>query len=92
MIINFKIRNKMKKNILRVTLVTAIALVASVNVYNAQKLDIMSDTAFANVEALAQTETGSSSCQYRMGFRCGEVDYTVPWRPVLTIYDDHYSS
>ena len=46
----------MKKNILKATLVAAIGLVASVNVYNAQQSDAMSELALANVEALAQGE------------------------------------
>jgi len=47
----------MKKNILKATLVAAIALVASVNVYNARQSDMeMSDLALANVEALANSE------------------------------------
>ena len=41
----------MKKNILKATLVAAFALIAGMNVYNAQKSDAMSDLALANVEA-----------------------------------------
>ena len=61
----------MKKNILKVTLVAAIALVASVNVYNAQQSDVeMSDLALANVEALASGETnGDIYCPYS-GYGC----------------------
>ena len=43
----------MKKNILKATLVVAFALIAGMNVYNAQQSDVMSDLALANVEALA---------------------------------------
>ena len=46
----------MKKNILKATLVAAFGLIAGFNVYNAQKSDVMSDLALANVEALAQDE------------------------------------
>lgn len=46
----------MKKNILKATLVVAFALIAGLNVYNAQKSDVMSDLALANVEALANGE------------------------------------
>ena len=54
----------MKKNILKVTLVAAIALVASVNVYNAQQSDVeMSDLALANVEALASGEIINRDCE-----------------------------
>ena len=63
----------MKKNILKATLVAAIALVASVNVYNAQQSDAMSELALANVEALASGEgvtiTCSRSCSDGIG-RC----------------------
>lgn len=41
----------MKKNILKATLVVAFALIAGMNVYNAQQSDVMSDLALANVEA-----------------------------------------
>ena len=40
----------MKKNILKATLVVAFALIAGMNVYNAQQSDVMSDLALANVE------------------------------------------
>ncbi len=46
----------MKKNILKATIVAAFALIAGMNVYNAQKSDVMSDLALANVEALASRE------------------------------------
>ena len=46
----------MKKNILKATLVAAFALIAGINVYNAQKSDVMSEMALANVDALAQGE------------------------------------
>ena len=45
----------MKKNILKATLVVAFALIAGMNVYNAQQSDVMSDLALANVEALASS-------------------------------------
>lgn len=47
----------MKKNILKATLVVAFALIAGMNVYNAQQSDVMSDLALANVEALASGES-----------------------------------
>ena len=46
----------MKKNILKATLVAAFVLIAGFNVYNAQKSDVMSDLALANVKALAGGE------------------------------------
>ena len=53
----------MKKNILKATLVVAFALIAGMNVYNAQQSDIMSDLVLANVEALASGEGSSSDCE-----------------------------
>mgnify|MGYP000605219049 CR=1 FL=1 len=70
----------MKKNILKATLVVAFALIAGMNVYNAQQSDVMSDLALANVEALAQdNESGgveiicgrnSGPCWMKTGMLC----------------------
>ena len=80
----------MKKNILKATLVVAFALIAGMNVYNAQQSDVMSDLALANVEALAGSEydrpfyvapckngPGSEcrSTKYDEGNRCGTLTY-----------------
>ena len=46
----------MKKNILKVAFVAAIALVSGINVFNAHKTETLSDVALANVEALAMDE------------------------------------
>ena len=46
----------MKKNILKVAFVVAIALVSGINVFNAHKTETLSDVALANVEALAMDE------------------------------------
>ena len=43
----------MNKKVLKVAFVAAIALVSGINVFNAQKSEVLSDTALANVEALA---------------------------------------
>ena len=48
----------MKKNILKIAFVVAIAIVSGINVFNAQKSNVLSDIALANVEALAQGESG----------------------------------
>lgn len=47
----------MRKRIVQVAFAVAIALVSGINVFNAQKSDVLSDTILANVEALAQTES-----------------------------------
>ena len=46
----------MKKIFFYAIFVAVIAVVAGINVYNAQKTEVLSDVALANVEALAQTE------------------------------------
>lgn len=46
----------MKKNIIKVALVAVVGLIAGINMLNAQKSDVLSDVAMANVEALAQYE------------------------------------
>ena len=47
----------MKKNIIKVALVAVVGLIAGINVFNAQKTDVLSDIALANVEALADAES-----------------------------------
>ena len=47
----------MNKKYVKATLVAVVALVGGINVFNAQKSVILSDTVLANVEALAQTES-----------------------------------
>ena len=39
----------MKKNMVKVALVAVVGLIASINVFNAQNSDVMSDVALANV-------------------------------------------
>ena len=52
----------MRKNILKIAFVVAIAMVAGINVFNSQKPAMLSDVAMANVEALANDETGTGKC------------------------------
>ena len=59
----------MKKNILKAILVAAFALIAGFNVYNAQKSDVMSDLALANVEALASGESSTTNRYQTMGYK-----------------------
>ena len=49
----------MKRNLLKSIFVIAIAMIAGINVYNAQKTVVLSDVAMANVEALADNEGGT---------------------------------
>ena len=46
----------MNKKVLKVVFIATIALVSGINVFNAQKSDVLSDIAMANVEALATEE------------------------------------
>lgn len=46
----------MKKNILKVAVVAAVAFVAGYATYNAQKTEVVSDLVMENVEALATGE------------------------------------
>ena len=64
----------MKKNILKATIVAAFALIAGMNVYNAQQSDVMSDLALANVEALAGSgETTIECCLALWGTCKGDI-------------------
>lgn len=61
----------MYKNVMKVAVVVAIAMVAGINLLNAQKSEVLSDVAKANVEALADGEAtgpckglGSVYCTY----------------------------
>ena len=49
----------MNKKVLKVAFVAAIALVSGINVFNARKSEVLSDTVLANVEALAADSEGS---------------------------------
>ncbi|MBQ3608656.1 MAG: NVEALA domain-containing protein [Bacteroidaceae bacterium] len=54
----------MRRNILKIAFVVAIAMVAGINVFNAQKPNVLSDVAMANVEALANDEGGKELTCY----------------------------
>ena len=58
----------MKKNIMKVAFVVAIAMVIGYGVYNDRQSEAMSDIALANVEALAQAVI--------VGMPCLEVPYS----------------
>ena len=47
----------MKTRIIKVTFVAVIAMVSAINAFNANKVEAMSDTVLANVEALANGES-----------------------------------
>ena len=52
----------MNKKVLKVAFVAAIALVSGINVFTAQKSEVLSDTVLANVEALADEDDGNWYC------------------------------
>ena len=56
----------MNKKFIKTAFAVAIAMIAGVNVFNAQKTVVLSDVAMANVEALANDESGrctESNCK-----------------------------
>ena len=55
--------------------VAAIAIVSGVNVFNAQKVNALSEIALANVEALAQGEIGTGGYTKSTGNCSGPVYY-----------------
>lgn len=54
----------MYKNVLKVAFVAAIAMMAGINVFNAQKPAVLSDVAMENVEALADDEGSNQDCRW----------------------------
>ena len=53
----------MKKNIIKLTMIAAVAIFAGFNVYQSNaKNEGMSDIALANIEALAGDELGANGC------------------------------
>lgn len=66
----------MKSKMIKVAVVVAIAMVAGINVFNAQKPEALSDVAMENVEALAGDENDyvNLPCVYLKDEHC---TYTV---------------
>ena len=62
----------MNKKVMKAAFVAAIAMVSGINVFNAQKSDVLSDTVLANVEALAELESGRVDCEPN-GLECSMV-------------------
>lgn len=55
--------------------VAAIAMISGVNVFNAQKVNALSEIALANVEALAQGEIGTGGYTKSTGNCSGPIYY-----------------
>lgn len=75
----------MNKKYLKATLIAVVALVGGINVFNAQKSELMSDIALANVEALAETEKSKYSvfpCPDSYGNECNTA---VANRPACSV-------
>ena len=53
---NFQFLENMKSIVIKYAFVVAIAMVSGINVFNAQKSEVLSDTVLANIEALAGNE------------------------------------
>ncbi len=52
----------MKRKLIKMAFVIAIAMLGGINVFNAQKSESLSDIVLANVEALADTESLMIGC------------------------------
>ena len=60
----------MKRNIMTVAFVAAIALFAGINVFNVQKTVTLSDIAMENVDALASNEGGYGDKYCTLHIKC----------------------
>ncbi len=78
----------MKMKVLKVVFVAAIAMVAGINLLNAQKPEVLSDVAMANVEALADSEMIVEECEYYPGDECYSLIIT-PSENYITVLFDH---
>ena len=65
----------MRKKMIKAAFVAAIAVVSGINVFNAQKSEMLSDVALANVEALAEGEWNEQTCFW---LDAGYM-FCVPW-------------
>lgn len=77
----------MYKKVLKATFVAAIAMVAGINVFNAQKSDVLSDIALANVEALADSEMIVEECEHSLGDECVSLTITPEGNQINVLYD-----
>ena len=69
----------MNKRLMKVAFVAVIALVGGINVFNAQKSEVLSDIVLSNVEALAEDEINPAcpnGC-YENGDGC----FCIEWYP-----------
>ncbi len=79
----------MKKRIIKVTFVAVVAMIGTINVFNANKTETLSDIALANVEALAyyvEGEFGDYECEAPFNAQCS-VELGVPLKGYRYNYD-----
>ena len=87
-LVTIKIKNQVKTNLLKVAFVAAIAMVSGINVFYAQKSEVLPDIILANVEALAEEEASAPCLEvcYRYdGWSCtritnGVSSVCIPYR------------
>ena len=77
----------MKKNLIKVAFVAAIAVVCGINVFNAQKSEVLSEVVLANVEALASYELNTDLCNIFPDKICVELHTTPSGSSHKTWYD-----
>ena len=77
----------MYKKVLKVVFVAAIAMVAGINVFNAQKPAVLSDVAMANVEALADSEMIVEECEHSPGDECVSLTITPEGNQINVLYN-----
>lgn len=77
----------MYKNIVKVAFVAAIAVVCGINVFDAQKSEVLSEVALANVEALAAYEMNTDLCISFPDKICVELHTTPSGSSHKTWYD-----
>jgi len=68
----------MNKKFIKVAFVAAIAMISGVNVFNAQKVNALSEIALANVEALANGEIGTGEYT-KSTWNCSGPVYYKKW-------------
>ena len=77
----------MKKNMMKVAFVAAIAMVSGVCFMNSQKSETLSEVALANVEALADFIMNPKDCEVFKGKEC-YVLVTKPGGSLTEVYSD----
>ena len=77
----------MKKNMFKVAIVAAIAMVCGINVFNAQKSEALSEVVLANVEALADFQMIPVLCDPFKDRECVQLITTPSGSSHQTWYD-----